>query len=54
MSLIKTQTLKNISKDLRPIELTANLMKIFESIIGEWLWDVVKPYINADKYGAVE
>ncbi len=29
-------------------------MKIFESIIGEWLWDVVKPYINADKYSAVE
>ncbi len=33
--LIKTQTLKDISKDLRPITLTANPMKILESIIGE-------------------
>ncbi len=41
VSLITTQTLKDISNDLRPIALTANLMKIRESIIGEWLWDVV-------------
>ncbi len=46
VSLIKpTQTLKDISKDLRTIALTANLMKILESIIGEWLWDVIKPHI---------
>ncbi len=45
VSLIKTQTLKDISKYLRPIPLTANLMKILESIIGEWLWDVIKPHI---------
>ncbi len=42
--LIKTQALKDISKDLRPIALTANMMKILESIIGELLLDVVKPY----------
>ncbi len=54
VSLIKTQTLKDISKDLRPIALTANLMKILESIIGEWLWDVEKPHIHANQYGAVK
>ncbi len=51
VSLIKTQTLKDISKDLRPIALTANLMKILESIIGEWLWDVVKHHTHANQYG---
>ncbi len=42
------------SKDLRPIALTDNLIKILESIIGEWLWDLVKPHIHANQYGAVK
>ncbi len=54
MSHIKTQTLRDISKDLRPIALTANLMKILVSIIGEWLWNVVKPHIHANQCGAVK
>ncbi len=54
MSIIQTQTLQDISKDLRPIALTANMMKMLESIIGEWLWGVVIPHIHANQYSAVK
>ncbi len=53
VSLIKTPQLKDITKDLRPIALTANLIKILESIVGDWLWPIVKPHIKLDQYAAV-
>lgn len=54
VSLVKSFPLRDITKDLRPIALTANLMKILESIIGEWLWDVLRPHIGSDQYGGVK
>ncbi len=53
VSLIKTPQLKDITKALRPIALIANLMKILESIAGDWLWAIVKPHIKLDQYAAV-
>ncbi len=29
-------------------------MKILESIIGKWLWDVIKPHIHVNQYGAIK
>lgn len=54
VSLVKNSPLRDITKDLRPISLTANLMKILESIVGEWLWDILRPHIRNDQYGAVK
>ncbi len=28
-------------------------MKILESIVGDWLWAIVKPHIKLDQYAAV-
>ncbi len=46
VSWIKTPKLKDITKDLQPIALTANFLKILESIVGDWLWAIVKPHIK--------
>ncbi len=53
VSLIKTPHLKDITKELRPIDFTANIMKISESIVGDWLWAIVKPHIKLDQYATV-
>ncbi len=53
LSLIKTPQLKDITKGLRTIVLTANLMQILESIVGDWLWAIMKPTIKIDQYAAV-
>ena len=44
----------DITKDIRPISLIPSLMKILESIVGKWMWDIVGPHIKLDQYGAVK
>ena len=44
---------KSIESDLRPISLLPTLAKVFESIVGRWLLDIILPTIDANQFGAL-
>ncbi len=42
-----------IKCDLRHISLTSVLSNVMESIVGEWLWEIVDPQIGSDQFGGL-
>lgn len=44
----------DINCDLRPISLLAVVMKILESIIGEWILDVIEPKLDPNQFGGLK
>ncbi len=45
---------RHIETDLRPVSLTAILIKELEAFIFKWLWDVLKYHIGKDQYGGIK
>ena len=45
---------KSIESDLRPVSLTAILMKELETFIFQWLWEIVGPQMKADQFGNIK
>jgi len=37
---------KSVEQDLRPISLTPRISKIFESIVGRWIFDTIGDYFD--------
>ena len=48
INLPKVNPQKDIKNDLHPISLMPVLSKVMESIVGEWIWEVVGPQISKD------
>jgi len=44
---------KSIESDLRPISLLPTLAKVFESIVGRWLLDIILPTVDPNQFGAL-
>ncbi len=51
---MKNYEQKDIKCDLRPISLTPVLSKVMESIVGEWLWEIICPQIGIDQFGGLK
>ena len=49
----KVNPLRIISKDLRPISLTAVLSKQLENIVGGWMLDYIVDRLDVDQYGGL-
>jgi hypothetical protein len=45
---------KHIESDLRPVSLTAILMKELETFVFKWLWDILGVHIKSDQYGNIK
>ncbi len=43
-----------VDSDLRPVSLTAILIKELESFVFKWLWDILGSKIKKDQYGSVK
>ncbi len=52
--LPKTSPPETIQSDLRPVSLTAILIKELETFIFKWLWDIIGPQMRSDQYGNIK
>jgi len=50
----KTKPPKSVEQDLRPISLTPTISKIFESIVGRWILDVIGDKFDKKQFGAIK
>ena len=52
--LPKVPIVQTIENDLRPISLTPILIKILESFVVSWLWDIVKDKLKKNQFGGIK
>jgi len=50
----KTRPPRLIESDLRPISLTPTLSKVFESLVGKWILEVLNEKFDKKQYGALK
>ena len=51
--LPKTKPMISVETDIRPISLTPNVAKVFESIVLGWVDDIVGDRIDVNQFGGV-
>ncbi len=51
INLPKINPSQDIKCDLHLISLTSVLLKVMESTVGEWLWEIVGSQIDSDQFG---
>ena len=52
--LAKVTPPESVENDARPVSLTPTAVKLQESFIYKWVWDIVKDKINHNQYGCVK